>query len=82
MIPRRASNSLHPSSCGSVGHQGASLFESGQVSSSLLGAECIGRHEPGTRQCTLQADQPFVNASRPYAEYGAVEAPARQYSVT
>ncbi|UCD86974.1 MAG: hypothetical protein JSV01_04180, partial [Desulfobacterales bacterium] len=65
-----------------VSRQGVSLFESGQISSCSPGPECIGRHEPGTRGCGLQAQALIVKAVRPHAEFCAVEAPARQYLVT
>ncbi len=65
-----------------LGHHGVSLFESGQIAPSLLGAEWIGRHEPGTRRCGLQAHALIVKAVRPHAEHGAVWRAARQYSVT
>ncbi|RLB80014.1 MAG: hypothetical protein DRH17_12715 [Deltaproteobacteria bacterium] len=59
--------------------QGGSFFESGQISSCLLVANGIDRHEPGTRQCGIQATSRFVNGSGPYAKYGAVVGPVRSY---
>lgn len=76
-----ASDYLHEIMQG-LGHHGVSLFESGQIPSSLLGAQCIGRHEPGTRRCGERVQALVVKAVRPHAEYGAVEVPARQCSVT
>jgi hypothetical protein len=42
-------------------------------------AHAIEPHEPGARQCWLQAEKPIVNVSGPYVEYGAVEGPVTPY---
>jgi len=42
-------------------------------------AKGLGRHEPGTRICSIQANKPIVTGSGRFAEYGAVVGAIRQY---